>query len=581
MIFNMKSFLLVFLVGIISIGHLSLASSPASATATATATSKIEKDGDTIVTSTTKRNLQDFDAGAWANGFLGELVGGGGGSDSGDDDFHGDYDDDSDDAGWNDDYGSDGNSEIAWGNVGAWDDWLADLMDTDGDGGLAALMNAGGDGGFGEFDFCTIVEVAIGMTPTFGIEADCDCRGDFGSGLEVDCAFNECALGSEICGSVGLNFTFGGPDGMIEASVCADFYEDDFKETCFSYGIDMRSGGTITQTCEASYGGEQCECDIENVCLNLDCSSILPGAAMEHKCQLLSMTEGSDLANWMPDFDIFKPDFKLDAGDVPWETLNYDKLDWDNFNVSAVQWNNSEMMTKSWTDLIGGNFDLSNVGDGVSGIVSSGVCKLMSQVVKLTDELGIEGSCSCDDTDGLAMSCEFSNLCIDVVDVGGIIGDSNNTLCGNVSMNLTFESLAQVDADICIEYSDYPETCYSYPIPVADQSTPRVCTARYGEENCRCAMDENFCMSVDCTDFEPLALTDECQVVSLAGAIQPERLMLGFKVPEEGMTVNDGSLISQSISLGVDESGSVTTAGLWSIALFISVGTTVLLSHVM
>jgi len=175
----------------------------------------------------------------------------------------------------------------------------------------------------------------------------------------------------------------------------------------------------------------------------------------------------------------------------------------------------------------------------------------------------------------------ISNLCIDVVDVGGIIGDSNNTLCGNVSMNLTFESLAQVDADICIEYSDYPETCYSYPIPVADQSTPRVCTARYGEENCRCAMDENFCMSVDCTDFEPLALTDECQVVSLAGAIQPERLMLGFKVPEEGMTVNDGSLISQSISLGVDESGSVTTAGLWSIALFISVGTTVLLSHVM
>jgi hypothetical protein len=96
-------------------------------------------------------------------------------------------------------------------------------------------------------------------------------------------------------------------------------------------------------------------------------------------------------------------------------------------------------------------------------------------------------------------------------------------------MNLTFESLAQADANICTEYSDYPETCYSYPIPVANQGTPRVCTGRYGEGNRRCTVDEFFCMSVDCTDFEPLALTDECQVVSLAGVIQPEILMLGLK----------------------------------------------------
>jgi len=70
------------------------------------------------------------------------------------------------------------------------------------------------------------------------------------------------------------------------------------------------------------------------------------------------------------------------------------------------------------------------------------------------------------------------------------------------------------------------ETCYSYLIPVADQSTPRECGATYGEGNFRCTMDEKFCMSVDCTDFEPLALTDKCQMVSLDGALQPERLML-------------------------------------------------------
>jgi len=208
--------------------------------------------------------------------------------------------------------------------------------------------------------------------------------------------------------------------------------------------------------------------------------------------------------------------------------------------VSVIQWNNPDMITRSWTDLIGENID---VGDGVSGIISFGVCKLMSQVVKLTDELVIGGSCTCDENDGLAMSCEFFDLCIDqVVDVDGT--GNNNALCGSVSMNLTFKSLAQGDANICIAYSDYPETCYSYPILVADQSTPRECGATYGEGNCRCTMDENFCMSVDCTDFEPLALTDKCQVVSLNGALQPERLMLEFKVPEQGTNLNDGSMTS-------------------------------------
>jgi len=50
------------------------------------------------------------------------------------------------------------------------------------------------------------------------------------------------------------------------------------------------------------------------------------------------------------------------------------------------------MMTKSRTDLTGGNIDVGDVGGGVSGIISSSVCKLMSQVVKFADELGIEGS---------------------------------------------------------------------------------------------------------------------------------------------------------------------------------------------
>jgi len=156
---------------------------------------------------------------------------------------------------------------------------------------------------------------------------------------------------------------------------------------------------------------------------------------------------------------------------------------------------------------------------------------------------------------------------------------NNNALCGSVNMNFTFKSIAQVDANICIEYSDYPETCYSYPIPVADQNTPRECSASYGEGNCRCTMDENFCMSVDCTDFEPLALTDKCQVVSLDEGLQPERLMLEFKLPKQGTIVNDGSITSQSISLGVVQSGSANVLDIRSFVFCVTVGTAVLLGH--
>ena len=83
-------------------------------------------------------------------------------------------------------------------------------------------------------------------------------------------------------------------------------------------------------------------------------------------------------------------------------------------------------------------------------------------------------------------------------------------LCGSASMKLTYASL--------------PETCYSYGIPFADAGalpggidlTPgnnidlslplvRDCSARYGgdnnKNNCKCTIDENSCLKVDCTDW--------------------------------------------------------------------------------
>lgn len=608
------TFLLIFLAIIVVCRSSSPLVAPQSSSGTTTS----------AVSPGTRRNLEGgFDIGAWASGLLDEVFGGiGGGGGSGDDFFqdNGNFSNDYDD--YDDAFGN----VVNWGNDGAWDEWLSILM-----GGDLFNMDSRGDGLDGlldNFDFCTIVEVAIGMAPTFGVEANCDCRGDFETGLEVGCNFNECALGSEVCGAVDLNFIFGGPNGTIEANVCADFLDDQFEETCFSYGIDVRNDGNVggmTQTCEASYGGQQCDCDIDNFCLSVDCSPFLPGAKMD-TCQILSMVDEGDIANWFPNFELFQPDFELQADAIPWEILNFDGLDYNNFDMSAVQWGDSpdgenDWITQSWTDLIGGN---PNFLDGAEGAISSGVCKLVSQVVKLTDELGIEGSCTCDDDNdnsALELTCRFSASCTDDqggngsnsdgIDIGigiGIGNLPNIPLCGTVSMNLSFESLAQVDANVCIEYADFPETCYSYGIPVAaimpeldagqnlensgnnatnnnNDSTPleRECSARYGEGNCRCTMDENFCMSVDCTDFEPLALTNNCQVISLDGAVQPSILMLGFQAPGENMTVSDGKggeFISQSNAFDTVDSSASSASLSSTVTVFVSaIATTALLNH--
>ena len=399
-----------------------------------------------------------------------------------------------------------------------------------------------------DLGLCTFVEAAIGMGEGFGVTANCTCDGGWESGLELSCNFDECAPGSDVCGKVNMKFVFGGIDGPVDMTACADFENDQYQETCFSYQLEMDNG--FQQTCQATYGGQPCDCAIEsNLCLKADCSRFVPGATID-TCQYLSMTDAGDMQNFFPDFEIFQPDFQLQAENVPWETLDFENLDFDNFDVGALQWGDI-LNEETWMGLIGNNPTF----EGAEGL-SGGVCKLMYQAANLSQDLGMESSCECgyDETKGaLELSCDFSETCT----------SKDDFLCGSVSTKLTYAGLTEIYTDVCIKYLEFPETCYSYGVPFAqveggDQLpgnkndnnglTPpsffRDCSARYGggDNNCKCTIDENSCLTVDCTDFEPLAITDECQVVDLKDiAEDTSKVVLNFRTPTEEDVVSDGA----------------------------------------
>jgi hypothetical protein len=208
---------------------------------------------------------------------------------------------------------------------------------------------------------------------------------------------------------------------------------------------------------------------------------------------------------------------------IPWANLDWDNLDFDNFNVSAIEWSTPDWASQSWMDII---------GVGGEGGISPGVCTFMSMAVELTEQLGALGSCTCDETNGLEMSCNFTEIC----------AETDADVCGTIQMTLDFDTLSAVNNTVCIDYSEdiHPTTCFSFEIPVAAQNFVPGCNATYGEQgDCKCTIDENFCIVVDCSEFEPTAVTDTCQFVGLGGQAEAKGLMLAFAAPEEEASATD------------------------------------------
>jgi hypothetical protein len=467
----------------------------------------------------------------------------------------------------------DGNGGFDWDSENAWNDWLTGLFEGGGAKGDNTTTGGGNGGGLLpgmdgldlDGSICMALETAVGMSAAFGVAAQCSCSGGLTTGMNITCSLEECVAGTDVCGSVGMNLTFGGTDaakGTVTASACADFPNDDYLETCFMYGIDVTTGmigetaPTASQSCQASYGGNPCDCTIEDFCLQVDCQMYLPGATMD-TCQLLSLVNVSDSMNWLPNFEMFQPGYEFDADVIPWETMQWDAIDWTNFDMKSVQWSDDWLDTP-WTALIGGGGNTGGEGQQLES--SSAVCSLLQHSLDMSENLFLldGGGCKCSDVvEGkFSIGCNFTNVCNnnddnddnnDVavgIDVNALDNNVNNgnrqSFCGNVEMSLDFAVLAGVNSTICIDYADdnndnddarttTPRTCFTYTIPIADQpffgdgaTSSSTCSATYGGDAniCDCEIDENLCIKIDCSEFGGSdAVMDSCQYVGFNDGI--------------------------------------------------------------
>lgn len=160
-------------------------------------------------------------------------------------------------------------------------------------------------------DICPILtQEVLGMDDE--IEGSCTCSGDLSSGFNVRCSFEKQCAGpvaiddgavaiarqsstlipstDEICGDVVLDLGFEGTVGSVNGNLCVDFAEDVHPTTCIEYSIPI-ADLTSLPTCTATYGGQPCNCVIdESLCVAVDCSEYEETAVMD-QCQILSVDE--------------------------------------------------------------------------------------------------------------------------------------------------------------------------------------------------------------------------------------------------------------------------------------------------
>jgi hypothetical protein len=125
----------------------------------------------------------------------------------------------------------------------------------------------------------------------------------------------------------------------------------------------------------------------------------------------------------------------------------------------------------------------------------------------------------------MSIDCNFEKVCSS--------DDEKDDICGSVDLKFSYDNLATVSSDVCVDYSGdaHPATCFSYNIPLGDRSAQE-CSATYGGEDCLCEIDQNtLCINVNCSMYEASAVTDTCQSLTVessdASAFLPK-----FAAPE-------------------------------------------------
>eukprot|EP00980_Cylindrotheca_fusiformis_P004360 scaffold925_cov129-Cylindrotheca_fusiformis.AAC.13 len=344
-----------------------------------------------------------------------------------------------------------------------------------------------------DVDFCSILERAVGIGNDFGVEGDCSCKGgsgDLDGDLAIKCDFQyQCyEQNAPSCSEVKVNYTTG---DEIAVGACVDYIGETIPEVCFSYSYDIANPGG--QSCTAQYDGNECECEIEDFCLRLNCSMYLPGAAMD-SCQFLQTTTGEDIATFLPQFPVLDENFTQFFDDIPWGSLDWENLDTKNFKMSSVEWG-SNARTQSFRDVI--NVD---PNDGL-------LCPILQTFLDMSDELSSDGGCTCNEgtDEGFSMSCSFNEACV------------SDDVCASVGLDFAFNKLGAVSSEACANFANdgHPETCFAFDIPLADSNLSPTCSATYGGRDCFCTISDEFCVAIDCSEHEPAAVTDSCQVIDL------------------------------------------------------------------
>ena len=361
-------------------------------------------------------------------------------------------------------------------------------------------------------DRCALVKQAIGMGESFFEAAECECDeestkdGFMHNLVTLNCWYDTCIPLDEdtnsppICGQGQIEISVGKswPGKRMDLNACTKMDETQ-RPVCIYYELTSTTDNEdsehnkdekdpldsflpeVTQSCSMEYEGIECPCTVEDLyCVAIDCSPILPDVVSVNGCQTLSLADAAGLGTWIPDLKVFRKTDEQDDTDATEAPVG------DPIEPPAEP---NETPTQATDDA---------------------TCHLLEQATNVPKDL-------------LTCSCEFDRL---YCDLDGVAKDF---------LELYFVSTSEIHTDICVRYnSDQPELSYGYSLPFGDSEDytepPSPCWAYYGRDRCTCTIDENSCLSVDCSGVANGVFTKTCQVVDVAN---PDSLILDISTIEE------------------------------------------------
>jgi len=193
-----------------------------------------------------------------------------------------------------------------------------------------------------------------------------------------------------------------------------------------------------------------------------------------------------------------------------------DGFDFNFENILSIDWTNTNAWQELLTDVMDG-IDMSEIELDWTDVNACGVIQLVNGIAP---SFGVNGNCTCDGNlaTGLDIGCGFSGCAFD--DEEG---------CGEVSLDM---SLAQgedagaglVDIQACTKFNNddddddeaFEEACISYAVDMSNDGKPvSTCSASYGDGTCGCSIDDNSCVTVDCSDIRQDAVMEQCMPLGL------------------------------------------------------------------